>query len=232
MRFHVNSFTILQMELLNDELLQNDEKSEEPKRNTKEALIDKILLIADENDLELSVSNTKLKRMNKDKLQKLLGELGEKVVKQQMADCVGANGSSDRAIGLATLRMVHDLLANATEQGLNVMLPEYGYKVNGFANSLKDPIVSSCVDDCLIEIAQTTDILEYVESPYARLAIAWSGAMMTCVRRCPKPVKGKNAKNLGPHQINKQNSFQLQSDRRPSTREINSSARPHTQNEK
>ena len=90
-----------------------------------------------------------------------------------MAQKVGASGTDDRAIGLATLRMVHDLMANATEHGLNTVLPEYGYRVDGFTKSLRDPVVSGCVDDCLAEIAMETDILQHFESPYARLAIAW-----------------------------------------------------------
>ena len=71
-----------QIEKLNDELLKVDKDPEEPsKRNTKEWHINRILVLADENDLELNISNTKLKRMSKPALQKLLGELGEKVVK-------------------------------------------------------------------------------------------------------------------------------------------------------
>ena len=54
---------------LNDELLRKDHNPGSPRRNTKEFIIDKILAVADENHLELQVSNTKLKRMNKEKLQ-------------------------------------------------------------------------------------------------------------------------------------------------------------------
>jgi hypothetical protein len=68
--------------------------------------------------------------------------------------------------------MVHDMMAMAAEAGINTVLPSYGYEVNGFAQNLQHPSVSKCVDECLVEIAQTTDVLEYIESPYARLGIA------------------------------------------------------------
>ena len=46
---------------LNEELLKKPRVAEEqPKRNTKDALIDRILLMAEENNLEIMVSNTKL----------------------------------------------------------------------------------------------------------------------------------------------------------------------------
>ena len=77
---------------LNDDLLKKERPVEEkPKRNSKEFLIERIFQVADENDLELNLSSTKLKRMSKDRLQTLLGELCEEAVKTQMAAAVGAN---------------------------------------------------------------------------------------------------------------------------------------------
>ncbi len=218
----------MEIQKLNDELLAPEQKvQEEPKRNTKEWLIEKILMMADENDLELSISNTKLRRMSKVQLQKLLGELGEKVVKQQMAASVGAAGSSDASIALGTLRMVHDLLAAATETGLNSMLPEYGYRIDGFTESLHKPVVSAAVDDCLKEIAATTDVLQYIESPYARLALAWSGAMMSCVRRARIPAPSTNAKDVGPRPARPKNPVQLRPSGGKKDGEKHSPARPN-----
>ncbi len=211
---------------LNDELLVEDEKNpEEVKRNTKEYLIEKILAISDENDLELSISNTKLKRMSKDKLKRLLAELAEKVSKEQIAKQMGASDTSDRAIGLATLRMVHNLCAVAAENGLNQVLPKYGYEVDGFQKSLQDPTVSQCVDDCLLEISQQSDILQYVESPYARLGIAWSGCLMTCVRACPKPAhRLNNVTRMGPKPAHQAHTLQPSLSRRPQTGQKHSAA--------
>ena len=62
---------------MNEELLKKPRSNPDdpPKRNTKDSLIERIQQIADENNLEMMVSNTKLKRMSKPALQKLLGEM-------------------------------------------------------------------------------------------------------------------------------------------------------------
>mgnify|MGYP000338995887 FL=1 len=128
---------------LNDELLKKEKAPDDkPKRNSKEFLIDKIVLVAEENDLELNVSNTRLKRMSKEKLQQMLGEMCEDAVKSQMAAAVNAPGKNEDVIALATLRMVHDLFANGLEQGLNAFLPKYGYQLDGFAQTLQDPMTA------------------------------------------------------------------------------------------
>mgnify|MGYP000663376541 CR=1 FL=1 len=173
------------MAKLNDELLKPDklQGDDKPKRNSKDFIIERIFQVADENELELNLSSTKLKRMSKEKLQQLLGELCEEAVKTQMAAAVGAQSGNDSVIALATLRMVHDLFANSVEQGLNVFLPKYGFEVKGFSDSLKQRPTSDCVDDCLKEIAAESEILQYVQSPYARLAIAWSGGLMSAIRK-------------------------------------------------
>ena len=172
---------------LNEELLQKPRTNPDdpPKRNTKDALVDRILQIAEENNLELTVSNTKLKRMSKSALQKLLGEMLNECMKKQMAESVKAPGTSDNVIALATLRMMHDMCVMGVEKGLNGYLPRYGYQVDGFSDSMKNPMVSKCVDECLKEIAAESDVLQYIESPYARLGIAWSTALFTCIRRAP-----------------------------------------------
>ena len=75
---------------MNEELLKKPRSNpdEPPKRNTKDALIERIQQIADENNLEIMVSNTKLKRMSKPALQKLLGEMLNECMKKQMAETV------------------------------------------------------------------------------------------------------------------------------------------------
>lgn len=211
---------------LNDDLLKVDKPDDEPsKRNTKEWLMSKILQLADDNGLELSCSNTKLKRMNKKELNQLLGALMEEVAKQQMARSVGSKTTDEKSIALSTLRMVHDMMAMATEQGLNGILPQYGYEVNGFTDSLKNPTVSQCVDDCLQEIADTTDVLQYIESPYARLGIAWAGAMATSIRPARKnEINNKNVRSskVGPTAANRAQTIQHRPSRRPEAREKHS----------
>ena len=220
---------------LNDSLLAPDKpKGDDAKRNTKEWLIDRILSVADENGLELTYSNTKLKRMSKKELNQLLGQLMEQVVKQNMARAVGSTDTDDRSIALGTLRMCHDMMAMAAENGLNTVLPGYGYQVSGFTESLQHPTVSKCVDECLSEIAATTDILEYIESPYARLGIAWAGALATSIKPYRKIEYKQNvgATNLGPQPANRAQALQHRPGRRPQAGKVNRPARPDPQNVK
>ena len=189
---------------LNDELIgavgePPCEKTDSAKRNSKDDIIQKVIKCAEEHHITLDYSNTKLRRMTKTQLNKLLAETIEKGMQQQMAEQVGVSrGATEKVIALGALRMIHNLCANATEQGLNAFLPNYGYEVRGFANTMKEPPVQEAVDACLEEIARESDILGYIESPYARLGIAWSGALMTSLRRHQKyPPNRKHATFMG-----------------------------------
>jgi hypothetical protein len=225
---------------LNDELLKKTKDNvmdEPPKRNTKEALVDRIQQIADENNLEITVSNTKLRRMSKPALQKLLGEMLNECMKKQMAEAVKAPGTSDNVIALATLRMMHDMCVFGVEKGLNNYLPKYGYQVEGFSDSMKQPMVSRCVDECLKEIAAESDVLQYIESPYARLGIAWTTALFTCIRRAP-PARNiyqrdynnhpmsYGAPTMEPRQNPQQNPVRPRSDGRAPPGKVNSHGGP------
>ena len=203
---------------LNDELLKPEPAGDqEPRRNSKEWLIQKITQLCEEANLELTMSNTKLKRMGKEKLQKLLGELTEEAIKTQMARNLNVNSTDDRVMAVASLRMLHDMMANGCEMTLNRFLPRYGYEIEGFTAGLQHPTTSKVVDQCLEEIAAESDILQYVESPYSRLALCWGTAMMGSVRARPKNKYGrfnKNASNLGPRATHKKNPLQSGVDRR------------------
>lgn len=175
---------------LNNDLLrageEDDEKKEDrpKKRNSKEELIEKIMQVAKHNDMVIPHSDTKLKRMTKQQLTEYLAEQIEKVMRDEMARQVGAKpGATDSVIALGALRMVHDICAKGTEQCCNIFLPQYGYEIDGFTDSLKDPSVREATDACLVEIAQDTDVLQYVQSPWARLGIAWAGALLTSIQR-------------------------------------------------
>ena len=220
---------------MNEELLKKPSLNadEPPKRNTKEALIDRIQQIADENNLEIMVSNTKLRRMSKPALQKLLGEMLNECLKKQMAETVKAPGTSDEVIALATLRMMHDMCVMGVEKGLNNYLPSYGFQIDGFHDSMKQPMVSKCVDQCLKEIAAESDVLQYIESPYARLGIAWTTALFTCIRRAP-PGRKYNTRNYNKHGPSRmeprpapqQNPVRSGTDWRKASGEINSDGGP------
>ena len=218
-------------ELLEDDVLQADEK---PKRNSKDDLISKIINICADNDLVLGVSNTKLRRMTKDQLCKILAEKIELGVRGQMAAQVGAKANaSDAVIALGALKMMHNIAANTAEKGLNMILPQYGYQLEGFTESLKDPAVDQAVDQCLAEIAADSDIMKHIESPYVRLAIAWGGALVTSLRK-KRIIQRERyyASPMGPGPTPTENSLQLSVSRRPPAREVHGGQRPCKPDEK
>ena len=175
--------------------------------------------------------------MSKPRLQKMLGEMVEDVVKTEMAAQVGANSTDESVIALATLRMMHDLLANGVERGLNVFLPKYGYELDGFSAALKEPMTSQCVDDCLKEIAAENEVLQYVKSPYARLGIAWSSGLIRALRRAPNKDniasnKQFNAAFVGPGSNPAENTFRFRPGGRKAPGKVDSRRRPPEPNVK
>ena len=74
---------------LNNELLEAteevDEKLEIPKKtNNKQGIIDKIVQVSEKHNIPLEHSMTKLKRMSKKDLARLLAELIEKMMKKEI----------------------------------------------------------------------------------------------------------------------------------------------------
>ena len=98
---------------LNDELLQatvdedvQEAEKSQPKRNSKDDLIAKIINCCADTNLELEYSNTRLRRMTKDQLCKILAEKIELGIKSQMAAQVGAKpGAADSVIALGALKV-------------------------------------------------------------------------------------------------------------------------------
>ena len=212
------------MSELNDALLKATEEDveqaeDQPKRNSKDDLISKIIGCCADSGLELEHSNTKLRRMTKDQLCKILAEKIEKGVKSQMAAQVGAKpGALDSVIALGALKMMHNICASTAERGLNVILPRYGYEIVGFREGLKDPAVDEAVNQCLTEIAAESDILQHIKSPYVRLAIAWGGALVTSIKRCPLPIN-RDASPMESRPPRPQGAVQSRLSRRPPPRQ-------------
>ena len=224
---------------LNDELLgatgeKASEKAPDAKRNSKDDIIQKVIKCSEEHHITLDYSNTKLRRMTKPQLNKLLAETIEKGMQQQMAEQVGVSrNATEKVIALGALRMIHNLCANATEQGLNTFLPSYGYEIHGFAKTLDEPPVKEAVDACLTEIARESDILDYIESPYARLGIAWSGALFTCLRtKHNYRNTNKYASFMGSQPPRQKNPVQPSVVRRPSYGKVERGVVPPSNDEK
>ncbi len=161
---------------------KSSKEEKQPKRNSKDELIHKIVELAKNNEIKLP-SDTKLRRLTKQQLNELLASTVEQVMRDEMCRQVKCKpGAADSVIALGALRMIHDLCARGTEKCANIFLPPYGYELNGFADSLREPSVREATDACLAEIAKDSDFMQYIESPWARLGIAWTGALVTSVR--------------------------------------------------
>lgn len=182
---------------LSNELLAADDKPEtpkKPKRNGKEALRANIMRVVEKYEIELGYSDTKLKRMNKDQLTKVLAEVMEESVKIDMAKSVGVDPrAGGKVVTLGALRMLHNICATGFEKTFNAFGPGYiGLKCTGFAQSLRHPDVQHTVDECLTEIAaENPEVLEYFDSPYSRLALVWVGVISTTLTKA-------HVQNLGP----------------------------------
>ena len=216
---------------LNQALLDDEKVPGSPRRNSKDDIIRKIVKCCADGEIPLEHSDSRLKRMSKKELLDLLAECLEKRVRNGMADSVGAQrGVCDTALALGALKMIHSIAANTTEKGLNMFLPGYGYQVDGFADGLKQPAVAEAVDTCLAEIALDSDILEYVKSPWSRLAIAWSGALLTSVKKAVPIVK--DATRLEPRQVGIQIARERRARRRQEDGKELRSVRPPAADEK
>ncbi len=221
---------------LNNELLRAIEPQLDeckPKRNSKDELIAKIIQLAEQNEITLKYSNTRLKRMNKQELNEMLAGVAEDVMRNEMAKQVGAKpGATDSVIALGALRMMHDIAARCAETGINTMAPSYGYHIVGFTECLQDPSVREATDACLVEIAQESEILQYVKSPWTRLAIAWGGALVTSVRKIPEPQRKEYYYERDPRRMERSRYREPHSGAEPSAnrgspaREVDSNSAP------
>ena len=224
-------------EEMNDELLEASEdtgkQQEIPRKvNSKQGLIDKIVKCSEEQNIPLEHSMTKLKRMSKKDLARLLAGMIEQVMRKEMCRQVGVDeGSDQRVVALGALRMVHDIFAKGAEEGLNRILPQYGYEVNGFCDTLKNPNISKQIDLALAEIAEEAQVMQYIQSPYARLGLAWFGGLSMSVRRNQTETnrrlrKQKHVTLMEPRETRRENPVQLRPVRRPADGQVDSSERP------
>ncbi len=216
---------------LNDALLVTEppEAASEPKRNSKDGLINKIIQVCEENHLELPESNSKLRRMTKQQLAELLAQKIEISVKHQMAEQVGVKpGADNSVIALGALRMVHDIAAGSAEKMANIVLKPRGYEIVGFQRSLKEPHVRESIDQVLAEIAEESNVLQYFESPYTRLALCWGSALVSSIQRCEniEPMGKQNAADLGPRTAREQAPRECRPDWRPKNGQERGDSRP------
>jgi hypothetical protein len=104
---------------------------------------------------------------------------------QKKLRCQIPQGATDthkqQLVAVSMLRLMHDSLGKVVETSVGSLTP---YELTGFVDSMKNNEgVSSQIDQCLWEIAEENQILEQIQSPYARLMICWSGAIMQSLKK-------------------------------------------------
>ena len=224
-------------EVLKEELLEaaapnpaENVTVEPPKKNTKQAILQKILEVSEKSGIPLEHSNSQLKRMNKQRLASVLADIIEQGMRRKMAQQVGVDQEADqRTIALGALRMLHDCCAMGLQNGGNMLLQPRGYEIHNFTESLKEPHVSHAIDSCLQEIAEeNTELLEYIQSPYARLGIAWAGALCFCVHKKQK----EHVTFMGPRSAGGETPFRGRGRRGQASRKIHIDTPPVRENVK
>ena len=217
---------------LNNDLLKSDEEedggSKKAKRNSKDDLIHKIHRVVDQYELEFDYSATKLKRMSKKELTQVLGEVVEQGVKYDMAKSVGVDPRANgKVVTLGALRMLHNCCAHGFEAICNkVAGPYMGYEIGGFARSMNDPTVQQSIDECLTEIAaENPEVLQYFDSPYSRLALVWSGCLLTCVKKKAGIINKNNATGMGSEARRREAAYRASRSGSPQERKVD---RVHT----
>ncbi len=192
----------LNNELMNAEVPEQKTPDRKPKRNSKDDLTKKILQVVEKYQLDFECSDTKMKRMSKTELQQLLAKVMEQCVKIDMAKAAGVDPRSNgKVITMGALRMLHNLCATGFERVYNTMGPRFtGYEIEGFSEALQEPMIAESVDECLAEIAKDNpEILEYFDSPYTRLMLVWTGALLTWVKKKGSSLNKNNGRNrMGP----------------------------------
>ena len=185
---------------LNDELVQASNPAQEkeshgtPKRNSKNAKIEKIKELCEKFDIDLPETDSQLKRMSKENLTKRLAaciEDGVRISACQQLNVDPELRNNDVAMSMGALRMVHNITARSFESSVNggCLYLNAPYKMDGFCNALTQN--QEEIDACLLEIAQEhPELLTYFKSPYARLGICWLTSALRCVR--PRKINHLN----------------------------------------
>ena len=214
---------------LNNELLKEEpeETPKSPKRNTKHHLIKRILELGEKTGIEIEESDSKLKRMNKEQLQKKLAEVMEKELRAKMAEQFTGQKTSEASntvLSIGALRMVHNIVVKGCGTLYNkVGAPFVGYELCNFSQNMSSPQFQETIDEILVEISnENPEVLQYFESPYARLAMVWlSVAMMSLKKRV---VKKKDVQQMEPR--NTHSAFRNGPNRRQENGKVNRNVTP------
>ena len=166
----------------------------EPRRNTKKDLIEKIKSLCEEHEIPLQESDTALQRTSKVGLQKLLAKKTEQILEKKMKDSVRSqkieqSECAREHMAVATLGYGLTVLNKRIDKTANSMLPRAGYKLDGFLECFEDPRTQQEVREILLCITrENPEIIQHIANPYVRLGIVYVGCVSMSLRKINTPI--------------------------------------------
>jgi hypothetical protein len=176
-----------------------------PKHGSKRSIIEKILKVCEDTDEICEYSTTKLHRMPKKDLLNILADKIELGVQKKITEQAGMQNISNdmndvqrqRLVAMGFLSMGHKILTKGTE----TMLESYSdYSITGFTENFDEPRTKEMLEQTLLEIAEEMEVLDYIDSPWSKLALLWGNGIVRTLKRKPINYTNHNVTDLEPDQ--------------------------------
>ena len=175
----------------NQDLLKEKVTTESaaPRRNTKKDLIEKIKTLCEEHNLPLTESDTTLARSSKTQLQQMLAAKTEAVIQKKMMDSVSLEQATENNhmrefMAVATLNYGLVTLNRILDRGSNMVLPRFGYQLDGFLEKWEDPRTAKEVKEILtLIVRENPDMIQHISNPYIRLALVYMGTVSMSLKK-------------------------------------------------
>ena len=176
--------------------------SDQPRKGTKLYIISQIEHLCGTAGIPIAETNRELNRQSKAQLKGTLAHYMERASERRMnaAQHIGVveaeDASPNRSANVFVLRMLHDTVLGGMEKLYESYgKPYVGYTIEGLSAKLRDEPLTTQVDEILVQIAEESpELLDYFESPYARLGLCWLMAAVQVARK-NKPTKPNAGRN-------------------------------------
>ena len=158
------------------------------KRGSKAEIIAKIYKVHEDTQKVCPLPPSRLRRMTKTQLLDYLAECISEAMAQKINEKMGcANMPEDasdtdrqRLMAASFLTMAHNVLANGTEK----LVENYTeFSIHGFSDTFEKPQNKQILEETLLQIAEEHDIIQYVDSPWSKLALLWGSGVITNLRK-------------------------------------------------
>ena len=64
------------------------------------------------------------------------------------------------------------------------------YSITGFTENFEEPRTKEMLEQTLLEIAEEMEVLDYIDSPWSKLALLWGNGIVRTLKR--KPINYTN----------------------------------------